>query len=479
MHLLNLRLSTLLGAAISLLSCTNSVSQQTPPTSPSQPSSLPSSGTLAPPGDIVLPMDSVGSVSWLQRAGNTWLLKGKNNEYYIYINLKGNDVVKEKKRIPLNISLVMDRSGSMGGDKIAYAKRAAGFVIEQLSSDDMVSVVNYDDRVEVTSASQPVKNKELLLKKINELYDRGSTNLTGGMLEGYTQAGSTKKAGYVNRVLLLTDGLANQGITEPSAIKKLVETKYTSEGIALSTFGLGADYNEDLLTQLAEVGRANYYFIDSPDKIPDIFAKELKGLLSVVAQNALVRTSFPSSLEVEKVYGFPYEIKDNAVTVRFNDIYANDQKGILIKLKSRVLVNEDVNIACQLQYTDANSFQTVKDQKSLVYKITANADAIEKSKDSLVEEMIALYESAELFDDVLNDVDKGDYERAKIKADSAVFYLKSKQQYIRSEKLKKQEESLKVYSQQIEKVKAMREEDKKIYQKSNKASNYRTKKGKS
>ena len=161
----------------------------------------------------------------------------------------------------------------MQGAKIGYAKKAAAFVIDQLNNDDIVSVVNYDDRVEITSPSQPVKNKDILKKKIDELSDRGATNLTGGMLEGYAQAESTKKDGYVNRVLLLTDGLANAGITDPAQIKKLVEKKYTEMGIALSTFGLGADYNEDLLTQLAETGRANYYFIDSPDKIPGIFAK--------------------------------------------------------------------------------------------------------------------------------------------------------------------------------------------------------------
>ncbi len=82
--------------------------------------------------------------------------------------------------------------------------------------------------------------------------DRGSTNLSGGMLEGYTQVKSTKKEGYVNRVLLLTDGLANAGITEPEDYEKNSREKYTEEGIALSTFGLGADYNEDLLTMLAE-----------------------------------------------------------------------------------------------------------------------------------------------------------------------------------------------------------------------------------
>jgi Ca-activated chloride channel family protein len=94
-----------------------------------------------------------------------------------------------------------------------------------------------------------------------------------------------------------------------------------------------------------------------------------------------------------------------------------------------------------------------------------------------VEEMIALYESTEVFDDILSDVDKGDYEQAKTKADSAVAVLKTKQRYIRSGKLKKQEENLSAYSKEMEKVKTMREDEKSIYQKSSKSENYKIKKG--
>ncbi len=425
-----------------------------------------------------IPMDSTAAVSWLAHSDNTQFLKGKNNEFYLYIKLRGNDIAQNKKRVPLNISLVLDRSGSMQGDKINYAKKAAAFVIDQMNSDDIVSIVDYDDQVDVISPSQPVKNKEVLKKKIDALFDRGSTNLTGGTLEGYSQAESTKKDGFVNRVLLLTDGLANVGITEPSQIKKLVEKKYTEKGIALSTFGLGADYNEDLLTQLAETGRANYYFIDSPDKIPAIFAKELKGLLSVVAQNAVVQIQLPLQLELVKVYGYPSETSGNTVTVRFNDMYAADEKGILIKLRSKNAVQEKLTINCQMNYTSASDFEKIVAEKKLIINPATDTVSIAKTKNKLVEEMIGLFESTEKFDDILTDVDNGDYDRAKVKVDSAIQELQLKQKSIPSAKLKKQEEKLRDYSNEMEHVKTMRETDKKMYQKSNKSENYRTKKGK-
>lgn len=417
------------------------------------------------------------AVSWLASPGNKYYLNNAN-ELFVYISLKGSETVKNEKRVPLNISIVLDRSGSMRGDKIAYARRAASFIVDQLTADDIVSVVNYDHQVEITSPSAPVRNKEVLQKKINALFDRGSTNLTGGMLEGFTQVKTTKKEGYVNRVLLLTDGLANVGITDPTQMKKLVDARYVEEGIGLSTFGLGADYNEDLLTMLAEMGRANYYFIGSPDKIPEIFAKELKGLLSVVAQNAWVKVDFPQQLQVVKVYGFPYEVKNNSLTIRFNDIYSNDQKGILLKFKVNGALPQSLSFGCSLNYVDAADFKSVANNKTITMERTNETARVEESRDMVVEEMIALYECTEMFDDILAQVDAGNYDGARQQADKAVQYLKTKQQYIRSDKLKKQEESLTVYSKDMEKVKTMREDEKKLYQKSNKASNYGVKKGK-
>ncbi len=370
-----------------------------------------------------LPEDGNASgkvVNWSMRPGNEWLYRGQNGEFYCYIDLKSGESPEQKNRTPLNISLVLDRSGSMGGDKIEYAKKAAKFVIQQLGSQDILSIVNYDDVIEVTSPSQPVKNKEVLMRAIDRLTARGSTNLTGGMLEGYAQVNHTRRDGYVNRVLLLTDGLANIGITEPASIKKLVEKEYRDHGIALSTFGLGADYNEELLTMLAETGRANYYYISQADKIPDIFARELKGLLSVVAQNATVSLSVPDGWQCEKVYGYPYEQKDGKVVVHFNDVYANDEKAILVKFRMPRPISEQVSLNCNLTYTDAQSFNKISENKQAKLSVTADPKLVERSKDSTVEEMIALFESNERFEELMVDVDKGDYSAARGKASSAV-----------------------------------------------------------
>jgi Ca-activated chloride channel family protein len=152
------------------------------------------------------------------------------------------------------------------------------------------------------------------------------------MLEGFNQVKITRKEGYVNRVLLLTDGLANVGITDPSQLYNIVQRQLQENGIGLSTFGVGADYNEELLLQLAERGGANYYFIETPDQIPQLFARELQGLLSVVAQNAMLHITFPSEfLSVAKVFGYLHQVSGNKLSINFNDVFSGEEKAIIVK----------------------------------------------------------------------------------------------------------------------------------------------------
>lgn len=427
-----------------------------------------------PPGEF----DTSKLINWAIKPGNAWFLRDANHDLYLYVKIVSGEVKQVKPRTPLNVSLVLDRSGSMRGDKIRYARQAAKFLVDQLNKEDYLSIVNYDNEVQVTSGSQPISNKEYLRKKIDEITDRGSTNLSGGMLEGYTQVKSTKKEGYVNRVLLLTDGLANAGITEPEELRRIVEKKYTEEGIALSTFGLGADYNEDLLTMLAETGRANYYFIDSPDKIPALFASELKGLLSVVAQNALVQVDLPYGVICEKVYGYPFEIKNGKLQIRFNDIYAKDEKAILIKLAPSSAVDEQLTFNCRLQYIDAQDLKDVKLQQSVTMKPTNDTERLKEGEDKLVQEMIALFESTEEFDKMMADVDAGNYEVAKQMAAASIQKLEVKSKTYNSAKLQQQTLKMKEYALRIDSVRVMQETDRKIYQKSNKSMNYEVKKGK-
>lgn len=414
-------------------------------------------------------------ISWTITPRNSYLLRNGNNESYLYLSLKSGADETSKNRIPLNISLVLDRSGSMAGDKIANAKRAAKFVIDQLGPEDMLSIVNYDNVVEVTSRQQYVRNKESLKRLVDGISDRGGTNLTAGMLEGFRQVQSMKREGYINRVLLLTDGLANEGITNPTEIKALVRRQYQQAGIALSTFGLGAGYNEDLLTAMAEVGGANYYFIENARGISGIFNKELKGLLSVMAKDAVVSISLPAGTMCDKVYGYPFDVVDGKITIRLNDIYANDEKGVVIKLLSN-RVSEGLEIAATLRYTESKHFKTVSETRRLRLAITNDRTAYEASLNKEVDEKVAMFEANEDFDKILKEVDNGNYKEAKGKAMRSIKALQEKQAVAPSAALRLREEEISNYTKDLDKVEAMPAADRSIYQKATKSSNYEMKK---
>ncbi|MEO8514607.1 MAG: VWA domain-containing protein, partial [Ignavibacteria bacterium] len=193
-----------------------------------------------------------------------------NNSVYLYIDLEADKIEEKNSRTPMNISIVIDRSGSMGEkNKLDYVKKAVEYLIDEAGSDDYVSVVTYDDYVDVLQKSMVIKDKYELREKINSLQPGGFTNLSEGMFEGYDQVNRSYMRGYVNKVFLLSDGLANRGITDRFKLANIVKEKNRKDGITISTFGVGNEFNENLMTDIADYGRGNYYYIKNSSDIPE------------------------------------------------------------------------------------------------------------------------------------------------------------------------------------------------------------------
>lgn len=188
------------------------------------------------------------------------------------------------RRPPLNLALSLDRSGSMAGSKkMPYAREAAIFAVRQLLPTDRVSVTIFDNLVETIVTNAPVTDKAKIEQQIRQIEPLGSTDLHGGWLEGVQQARSGHIHGGLNRVLLMSDGLANVGITDPNTITSNVR-ETVAQGVSTSTFGVGNDYNEDLMEAMAKAGDGNYYYIESPVQLADIFQTELEGLMATIGQ---------------------------------------------------------------------------------------------------------------------------------------------------------------------------------------------------
>ena len=205
------------------------------------------------------------------------------SQLHALIRIHAPEAPLNPSRIPLNLALVLDRSGSMGGAKLEYAKAAAKYVMERLDAEDRVSVVAFDDTIEVTLPSTPA-GKVNIQRVLDAIQERGSTNLHGGWLEGGTQVASQMRPNALNRVMVLSDGLANAGETNADRIASDVRG-LASRGVTTTTLGVGRDFDEDMMQAIATAGDGNYYFIEHPTALPHIFAGELAGL-----KNSFART---------------------------------------------------------------------------------------------------------------------------------------------------------------------------------------------
>jgi Ca-activated chloride channel family protein len=194
---------------------------------------------------------------------------------------------QQKERPGLNLALVIDRSGSMAGSKLSYARKAARFLAGELTERDRLAIVTFDDEVNVLVPSQPVRNPLLFISAINTIHSGGCTALFDGWLAGATQVANQLDPAGLNRVLLLSDGQANEGLTDAAAIAAKVEG-LTQRGISTSAFGLGSGFDEDLMAADAAAGERTLAKIESPKQLADLFASELDGLASTLGKRVSI-----------------------------------------------------------------------------------------------------------------------------------------------------------------------------------------------
>ena len=401
----------------------------------------------------------------------------EDSKAYLYLEAKAGKYVPEGKRAPLNISVVIDHSGSMEGDKLLYAKKAAKFVVDKLGSDDFLSVVMYDSQVEVVVASGSIKDRAGIKAKIDAIKDNSGTNLGGGLLEGYKQVKSTFKTGFVNRVLLMSDGLANEGIVSIEALQKIAKENCQEYSTSLSTFGIGLDFNENLMKGIAEYGCGNYYFIDDPEHIPTIFEKELNGLLSLVASNVKLSVRIPAGLQLEKVFGYKYDQKGDVVTIDFRDVFSEETKAVLLKCTILASTTTDQKFTADLSYTNAMS--AAKEEKKFnvenILSLTKDTVSYAKSVCEKVMEQVILFESNDALEQAMIETDNGNYEKARTITSGNAVYLQTNKAYVeRSEELQMQNSTKDTYNLKLKDIESVSEKEKKSIQKGSKSANYKS-----
>ena len=272
------------------------------------------------------------TVAWDVKLSHPYVEKGSLRELMLNLKIKGREG-EMKERTPVNLVLVIDRSGSMSDKgKIEYAREAAKQIISGLNNDDKLAIVAYSTDVELLLPIQALTNKDKAYSVVSSLYPTDSTNLSGGLVSGIEQLESVKRDGYVNRVILLSDGLANAGITDKGELGRIASGA-SEKGIHITTMGLGVDYDENLMMSLAEHGAGNYYFIESPNQLAGIFQKEFGQIASTVAKDPVIRIGLAPGVTVDEVYGYTWnKTSDGAAEIKLGDFFGGQERDILVKL---------------------------------------------------------------------------------------------------------------------------------------------------
>ncbi len=330
---------------------------------------------------------------------------------HCWLRLVAPDAPDDAGRAPLNLSLVLDRSGSMRGEKIQSVKDAARALISMLSSKDTLSVVSYAEDVTTLVPPSPVRDRDSVARMLDGLMARGGTNLSGGWLQGVAFVEKKRIKKGINRVLLMTDGLATRGILDTAQLVKMVGKKKRKQ-IATSTFGFGEGFNEDLLIGMSRAAGGAFYYIEDPDDAPHAFTQELGNLLSVVAQNFSVKLKAQGGAKfLSLLNGYPHTLSDSKVEAQAGDVYAGDARGFMMEMQLPAGLPAEGAVVAKgyVEFDDVSA--TKRRTIDIVVRATGGADPGER--DAAVVREMALLRSGRAKEQALQKADAGDFPGAR------------------------------------------------------------------
>ena len=277
------------------------------------------------------------------------LLRGSPQAVVVKIDLSAIADRQKHRRTPLNLAVVLDKSGSMTGAKLEKTKQAARQLVDRLAPNDVFSLVIFSDEARVLVPAQKIEDKEALKERIAGIEAGGSTALYAGVKTGSRQIQEYFSLKRINRVILLSDGLANVG---PSSTRDLrhLGRDLAESGISVTTIGVGDDYNEDLMAGLAEASDANYYYVQDTEKLPEIFARELGELQTVAAREIRIEITCPDGVKPIGFIGRSEKFESQKATVNLSQFTLG--QGRYLFMRCLVTRPEPEVARVKVSYTD-------------------------------------------------------------------------------------------------------------------------------
>lgn len=260
------------------------------------------------------------------------LRAGVEQRTVIQIIIEGKDLPPAAERSPVNLALVIDTSGSMRGDRIENARKAALEVVSRLDENDIFSLITYDSTARTLIPSGRISDRAMVERTIRNLEASGMTALYDGVDLGASELRRYKNLNYPNRMILLSDGRANRGPSRPEELARLGED-LGEEGIVISTVGLGLQFNEDLMTQLADRSGGNAYFAKGASDLPAIVDEEIGQALAILLDQVVLEIQFPTAMLPTRIIGRPANIQGQTVQAALPSLYSRQSRHIFVEVE--------------------------------------------------------------------------------------------------------------------------------------------------
>jgi hypothetical protein len=289
-----------------------------------------------------------------------------------------------------------------------------------LRETDVIAIVVFDSEAQVLLPAQRIGDGARVKQAIQTIEPGGSTNLHSGLMLGYREARKNLKPDATNRVILLTDGIANMGVTDPQQIVKESLT-FNDDGIDLSTIGVGLELDKDLLRTLAKGGRGLFHFVADSQDIEKVFVKELQSLISPVARNVQVEINYDPGLELEHLYGYDPQFSANRVTLKLDDMNQGLTEVVMMRFKLRRerAARQRLPVRVRLSYYDLERKREVTSEQEALLTV-GNDASIEMLKDQEVRKNFTVASLAQAIYDMAVAWESKNYQKAEIIASAAL-----------------------------------------------------------
>jgi Ca-activated chloride channel family protein len=334
------------------------------------------------------------------------------SERFVLVELTAPSAPTRSERQPVNLAFILDRSGSMAGAKIGLARQAVEAAIARLHPEDRFAVVVFDEQIDLVVESTPAspEARRAAVERLRAIDARGSTDLAGGWLRGCEQIALHLAGHNVNRALLLTDGLANVGVTDPAELERHA-AELRARGVTTSTFGVGEDFDERLLQAMADAGGGHFYYIAEAAQIADHITTEVGEVLQVVARGAAVVITAADGVEVEPLSPFPVDRGGNRTRIALGDLVSDQE--LTVALRFRFSYGEiGRQVGALLAVTDLDGALAMA-QASLSWTYADNAANDAQRRDRIVDRTVAELLAARARQEAVSHNRAGRYDAAR------------------------------------------------------------------